>query len=589
MSEGFAYIDILFFAMVAAFIALRLRSVLGRRTGQERRRTGGFERPARSNGAADNVVALPDRSGAAAEVDAGIADLADGSLKAGLTQIRLADPRFDLAPVRRRRAQRLRDDRRGLQRRRQGRAAAAARRRRVQRLRRRDRSAARRRADARDPADRDPQRRCWSTPSCRAPTRAVGIRFASEQVNVVRDGAGNVVEGDPGTAEEVVDIWTFERDTRSPDPNWTLVETRTPQLMPGADPAAGPARLLTRSALAAWRSPAARRRAAAAPSRRRSSACGRCAFERLDGWHEDDPRAALSRLPALLRRARGARQGADRARSRRSASVADWLTVCAAADQPASAASAPSGAPLLRDLVPALSGDRQRRPGGPVHRLLRAGAERLAASRRALPGAAARRRRRICCGSTSAASTPTSPATRSMAGSTDGEFVPYHSRAEIERGALAGPRPRAALGRRPDRQVLPPDPGLGPGPARRRRGGPGRLRDSQNGQPYRAIGRDLIEIGALDPRAGVAAVDPRLAAGASARRRRRSWRATAPTSSSGSSRSSRAADGPLGARGRAAHRRALARGRSPLHAARRRRSGSTPARPRPRARRRCAG
>ena len=56
------------FAMVAAFIALRLRSVLGRRTGQERRRTGGFPGPARPNGAADgkgasdNVVALPDRS-----------------------------------------------------------------------------------------------------------------------------------------------------------------------------------------------------------------------------------------------------------------------------------------------------------------------------------------------------------------------------------------------------------------------------------------------------------------------------------------------------------------------------------------------
>ena len=30
------------------------------------------------------------------------------------------------------------------------------------------------------------------------------------------------------SAEEVVDIWTFERDTRSRDPNWTLVETRTP-------------------------------------------------------------------------------------------------------------------------------------------------------------------------------------------------------------------------------------------------------------------------------------------------------------------------------------------------------------------------
>ena len=39
---------------------------------------------------------------------------------------------------------------------------------------------------------------------------------------------GNVIDGDPATAEEVVDIWTFERDTRSADPNWTLVETRTP-------------------------------------------------------------------------------------------------------------------------------------------------------------------------------------------------------------------------------------------------------------------------------------------------------------------------------------------------------------------------
>jgi predicted lipid-binding transport protein (Tim44 family) len=56
----------------------------------------------------------------------------------------------------------------------------------------------------------------------------VGIRFTSEQVNVVRDASGNVVDGEPGTAEEVIDIWTFERDTRSPDPNWTLVETRTP-------------------------------------------------------------------------------------------------------------------------------------------------------------------------------------------------------------------------------------------------------------------------------------------------------------------------------------------------------------------------
>ena len=56
----------------------------------------------------------------------------------------------------------------------------------------------------------------------------VTLRFDSEQVNVIRDRDGKVVEGDPQTAENVVDLWTFERDTESGDPNWTLTETRAP-------------------------------------------------------------------------------------------------------------------------------------------------------------------------------------------------------------------------------------------------------------------------------------------------------------------------------------------------------------------------
>ncbi len=125
MSEGFAYIDILFFAMVAAFIALRLRSVLGRRTGHERRRSGGLG-SARSNGATDNVVALPDRIGSHPRRPMLASPIsADDSLKAGLTQIRLADQRFDLRGVPAGRARCLRDDRRGLQRGRQGCAPAA--------------------------------------------------------------------------------------------------------------------------------------------------------------------------------------------------------------------------------------------------------------------------------------------------------------------------------------------------------------------------------------------------------------------------------------------------------------------------------
>jgi predicted lipid-binding transport protein (Tim44 family) len=53
----------------------------------------------------------------------------------------------------------------------------------------------------------------------------VQVRFVSEQINVTRDAQGEVVDGDPKSIAEVVDVWTFERDTRSRDPNWELVET----------------------------------------------------------------------------------------------------------------------------------------------------------------------------------------------------------------------------------------------------------------------------------------------------------------------------------------------------------------------------
>ena len=63
MSDGYALLDILFFAVVAVFIAARLRSVLGRRTGHERPRPPRIQpQPAPATGeASDKVVPLPDR------------------------------------------------------------------------------------------------------------------------------------------------------------------------------------------------------------------------------------------------------------------------------------------------------------------------------------------------------------------------------------------------------------------------------------------------------------------------------------------------------------------------------------------------
>lgn len=59
-------------------------------------------------------------------------------------------------------------------------------------------------------------------------TAFVTVKFQSSQINVVRDADGEVTDGDPETAAEVTDLWTFARNTRATDPNWTLVETDTP-------------------------------------------------------------------------------------------------------------------------------------------------------------------------------------------------------------------------------------------------------------------------------------------------------------------------------------------------------------------------
>ena len=57
----------------------------------------------------------------------------------------------------------------------------------------------------------------------------VTIRFVSELVTAVRDKAGNVIEGDIKAVRQVTDVWTFARDVASPNPNWQLVATDSPE------------------------------------------------------------------------------------------------------------------------------------------------------------------------------------------------------------------------------------------------------------------------------------------------------------------------------------------------------------------------
>jgi len=53
------------------------------------------------------------------------------------------------------------------------------------------------------------------------------VRFVSQLVSVTRDKTGNVTEGNPDKVTDVTDIWTFARDVTSRDPNWKLVATDT--------------------------------------------------------------------------------------------------------------------------------------------------------------------------------------------------------------------------------------------------------------------------------------------------------------------------------------------------------------------------
>lgn len=53
----------------------------------------------------------------------------------------------------------------------------------------------------------------------------VTLQFSVQFISSTSNEAGAVIEGDPAAVRDVTDVWTFSRDLRSADPNWTLVAT----------------------------------------------------------------------------------------------------------------------------------------------------------------------------------------------------------------------------------------------------------------------------------------------------------------------------------------------------------------------------
>lgn len=230
--EGFQFLDIIFFAMIAAFLVFRLRGVLGRRTGHQSRPPDNMAQRHQDSEADGNVVELPDRSGSATEPeweeDAGFEPASDEDPVArGVARIVAADPGFDPAEF---------ED-----------GARAAFEAIVQAFAIADTGtlrallndevfeyferAIRERLDAAETLETTVvgiETADIVEAAMSGHNAVVTVTFVSEQVNVTRDADGEAVDGDPAQVTDVTDIWTFSRNTRSRDPNWKLIETRSP-------------------------------------------------------------------------------------------------------------------------------------------------------------------------------------------------------------------------------------------------------------------------------------------------------------------------------------------------------------------------
>lgn len=220
MSEGFSF-DIVIVAMVAVFIILHLRRVLGRRTGNERPPPETVAR--RDQTSDDNVIQLSDRGDEEVKLDPA---LENEPFSAGLQAITGADRKFDppefLSGARAAYEMVV--------------TAFAA-----------GDSETLRPLLSDDVYDNfvgaieDRKSRQHTLERTLVGVKAadfvearlnrgvaeVAVKFVSDVLSVTRDSGGEVVDGDAKTARVVTDIWTFSRDTRSSDPNWTLIETRS--------------------------------------------------------------------------------------------------------------------------------------------------------------------------------------------------------------------------------------------------------------------------------------------------------------------------------------------------------------------------
>ena len=221
MQGGFP-IDLILFAMVAAFLVLRLRSVLGKRQGFERppQAPGMPEaRSARVEGVADDIA--PARGTGARRV----LPAAQSPAGQALAQIAALDPSFQ--------PNSFLDGAEGAFRMIVGAFAQGDRQTLRALLSDETYSGFEQAVAGRETAGESQRTEIRSMhelgiegAELRGTVADVTVRFVSDQVNMTTGANGEIVAGSDAITE-VIDIWTFQRDVAAKDPTWKLMATRS--------------------------------------------------------------------------------------------------------------------------------------------------------------------------------------------------------------------------------------------------------------------------------------------------------------------------------------------------------------------------
>jgi predicted lipid-binding transport protein (Tim44 family) len=206
-------------ALVAAVVLFRLYTVLGRRTGNERAPQPRFGRvPAPAETA---TPALPDRPAALVDATTG---RVPSDAERGLVDIKLADRNFEsdrfIAGAKKAHEMIVtaywKGDRAALKPLLSGDVYAAF------------DAAIRQREDQkhavrftlvgyRDVAITDA--------SLKNSFAEITVSFQLQFISATLDAENHVIDGDPALVRDVTDVWSFSRDIRASDPNWSLVAT----------------------------------------------------------------------------------------------------------------------------------------------------------------------------------------------------------------------------------------------------------------------------------------------------------------------------------------------------------------------------